>query len=83
MKEDGTHPDIPLKKKKKSTCTGLLLSPPVYQTCRHRPESVCVYMCVCMGVYVYVCVWSCLSQGQSVTTWGGHSVELSWALSQS
>lgn len=28
-------------------------------------------------------VWSCLLQGESVTTWGGHGVELSWALSQS
>lgn len=28
-------------------------------------------------------VWPCLLQGESVTTWGGHGVEQSWALSQS
>ncbi len=37
----------------------------------------------CAHTHTVQSVWPCLLQGESVTTWGGHGVDRSWALSQS
>lgn len=69
------------KKEKKNTCTGLLLSPPVYHTCRHRPESVCVYGCLrlCVCVVLSIAGAECDHMGRSwCWTELGPEPELKW-----
>lgn len=55
MKEDGTHPDIPLKKKKK-TLAQVFYSLLLFT----RPVDTDQRVCVCMCVYVWVSTFTCV-----------------------